>query len=202
MRSLRYFLFIKKKKKKEKGFCPFLDMLELVFSVWILLLWMFLALYYISEIYLFIDAAARECVSQSCIRPADRVAVENRFSLTCGLRLQFSFSRGNTCDQLMNCRLWIQLSPGRRGGESLITRTGMCLQMYRWDADSEHAHYCLCRVSFQSQAQHLEPATLSLTERILPFGSKLMWLPWWLRGKEPACHCRGHDFDPWVGSRH
>ena len=22
-------------------------------------------------------------------------------------------------------------------------------------------------------------------------------LPWWLRGKEPACQCRGHRFDPW-----
>ena len=23
------------------------------------------------------------------------------------------------------------------------------------------------------------------------------WLPWWLRGKESACQCRGHRFDPW-----
>ena len=24
-------------------------------------------------------------------------------------------------------------------------------------------------------------------------------LPWWLRGKESACQCRRHGFDPWVG---
>ena len=24
-------------------------------------------------------------------------------------------------------------------------------------------------------------------------------LPWWLSGKEPACQCRKHEFDPWVG---
>ena len=24
-------------------------------------------------------------------------------------------------------------------------------------------------------------------------------LPWWLSGKEPACQCRRHGFDPWVG---
>ena len=24
-------------------------------------------------------------------------------------------------------------------------------------------------------------------------------LPWWLRGKECACQCRRHKFDPWVG---
>ena len=23
-------------------------------------------------------------------------------------------------------------------------------------------------------------------------------LPWWLSGKESACHCRRHRFDPWV----
>ena len=25
-----------------------------------------------------------------------------------------------------------------------------------------------------------------------------MRLPWWLRGKESACQCRRHGFDPWV----
>ena len=24
-------------------------------------------------------------------------------------------------------------------------------------------------------------------------------LPSWLKGKESACQCRGHKFDPWVG---
>ena len=24
-------------------------------------------------------------------------------------------------------------------------------------------------------------------------------LPWWLSGKESACKCRIHRFDPWVG---
>ena len=24
-------------------------------------------------------------------------------------------------------------------------------------------------------------------------------LPWWLSGKESACQCRRHRFDPWVG---
>ena len=29
---------------------------------------------------------------------------------------------------------------------------------------------------------------------LLPFPT---WLPWWLSGKEPACQCRRHGFDPW-----
>ena len=24
-------------------------------------------------------------------------------------------------------------------------------------------------------------------------------LPWWLSGKEPACQCRRHRFNPWIG---
>ena len=28
--------------------------------------------------------------------------------------------------------------------------------------------------------------------------SWLAGLPWWLRGKESACQCRRHGFDPWV----
>ena len=28
------------------------------------------------------------------------------------------------------------------------------------------------------------------------------WLPRWLRGKESACQCRRHRFDPWVGKIH
>ena len=27
---------------------------------------------------------------------------------------------------------------------------------------------------------------------------EIMGLPWWLSGKEPACQCRKHGFDPWV----
>ena len=27
----------------------------------------------------------------------------------------------------------------------------------------------------------------------------LLRLPWWLSGKESACQCRRHRFDPWVG---
>ena len=26
-----------------------------------------------------------------------------------------------------------------------------------------------------------------------------MWLPRYLSGKEPACQCRRHGFDPWIG---
>ena len=28
---------------------------------------------------------------------------------------------------------------------------------------------------------------------------KQAWIPRWLSGKEPACQCRRHGFDPWVG---
>ena len=28
--------------------------------------------------------------------------------------------------------------------------------------------------------------------------SYMYWLPWWLSGKEPACQCRKHRFNPWV----
>ena len=27
----------------------------------------------------------------------------------------------------------------------------------------------------------------------------LLLLPWWLTGKESACQCRKHGFDPWIG---
>ena len=26
----------------------------------------------------------------------------------------------------------------------------------------------------------------------------ILGLPWWLSGKESACQCRGHGFDPWI----
>ena len=29
-----------------------------------------------------------------------------------------------------------------------------------------------------------------------------MGLPWWLSGKEPACHCWRQKFDPWVRKIH
>ena len=29
-------------------------------------------------------------------------------------------------------------------------------------------------------------------------GGITTWLPWWLSGKEFACHCRRHGFEPWV----
>ena len=28
---------------------------------------------------------------------------------------------------------------------------------------------------------------------------KFLGLPWWLNGKESACQCRRHGFNPWVG---
>ena len=33
---------------------------------------------------------------------------------------------------------------------------------------------------------------------ICHFLPSLMGLPWWLSGKEPACQCRRHLFNPWV----
>ena len=30
------------------------------------------------------------------------------------------------------------------------------------------------------------------------FRKKLAWIPRWLSGKEPACQCRRHGYDPWV----
>ena len=29
--------------------------------------------------------------------------------------------------------------------------------------------------------------------------TRVQGLPWWLSGKEPACQCRRHEFDSWVG---
>ena len=26
-----------------------------------------------------------------------------------------------------------------------------------------------------------------------------IWLPWWFSGKEHACQCRRHGFNPWTG---
>lgn len=94
----------------------------------------------------------------------------------------FHFPRGNTCNQLMNCCLWIQLSPGHVVAKaSLPGRECVCKCIIEVRTVSTHIN-CLCRFSFQNQAQHLELATLSPVEWILPFGSKLMWLPWWLSG--------------------
>ena len=43
--------------------------------------------------------------------------------------------------------------------------------------------------------------TSALTGRcftIEPWIWRLARLPWWLSGKESACQCRRHQFDPWV----
>ena len=33
---------------------------------------------------------------------------------------------------------------------------------------------------------------------VLVAACELLGLPWWLRGKESACQCRRHKFNPWV----
>ena len=32
-----------------------------------------------------------------------------------------------------------------------------------------------------------------------PFKKARLGLPWWRRGWESACQCRGHEFEPWSG---
>ena len=123
---------------------------------------MSLVIYFINEIY-FKKQQQENLFPKAVFQNSpDCVAVENRFFphfvvCTCS----FYFPRGNTCNQLMNCCLWTQLSLGPRSSKSLITRTGMCLQRYHGDANCGHIYYCLCRFFFQNQAQHLELAILS-----------------------------------------
>lgn len=106
-------------------------MLGLVFSLYTITMDVSGPPYYISEIYLFINATAREFVSQSCIQPPDRVAVENRFSLTLWSVPAVFIFQGKHLQSIDELLFVDQLSQRPRGGESLITRTGMCLQMYR-----------------------------------------------------------------------
>ena len=41
---------------------------------------------------------------------------------------------------------------------------------------------------------HLVSCTLWASSETSPHG-----LPWWFSGKEPACQCRRHGFNPWSG---
>ena len=45
------------------------------------------------------------------------------------------------------------------------------------------------------------PHTCCELPSLSPSPRCLQGLPWWLSGKESACQCRRHGFDPWVGSR-
>ena len=36
-------------------------------------------------------------------------------------------------------------------------------------------------------------------KRLYIFIIYVLGLPWWLSGKESACPCKRHGFDPWVG---
>ena len=52
-------------------------------------------------------------------------------------------------------------------------------------------------------AVHTEPRKLCSWSHLEVKASKscykksMLGLPWWLSGKESACQCRGHGFDPW-----
>ena len=52
------------------------------------------------------------------------------FPSLCGLCLQFSFSKGKHLQSIDELLFVDPTVTGPRGGKSLITRTGMCLQMY------------------------------------------------------------------------
>lgn len=133
--------------------------------------------YFTNGMYLYMRTAARELVSQRCISELTRLCGcwKSIFPHLVVCTHSFYFPRGNTCNQLMNCCLWIQLSLGPHSVKSLITVTGMCLQMYHWDANCEHIYYSLHGFFFffLKQAQLLEWELLKLTQWILPFYSTL-----------------------------
>ena len=52
--------------------------------------------------------------------------------------------------------------------------------------------------------QNLQGFTLALTQPVSPLlslkrdNTYLTGLPWWFHGRESACQCRRHEFEPWV----
>ena len=40
---------------------------------------------------------------------------------------------------------------------------------------------------------------LSSSSLLVHFFLLVCVLPWWINGKESACQCRRHGFDPWIG---
>lgn len=120
--------------------------------------------------------AARQLVSQSCISELTRLCGcwKSIFPHLVVCTCSFYFPRGNTCNQLMNCCLCIQLSLRPRSGKGLIKVTGMCLQMHHWDANSEPIYYCFCRFFFQKANPAFRRRSTDLMQRILPFGRSLM----------------------------
>ena len=55
----------------------------------------------------------------------------------------------------------------------------------------------LCQGARRPSRIHQETCIPILEERKVFKGK--VGLPWQLSGKESACQCRGHGFDPWVG---
>ena len=58
----------------------------------------------------------------------------------------------------------------------LVTQPGLNLCPLNWRADSKPADH-----------------------QVNLFEVQICGLPWWLSGKESACQCRRHRFDPWPG---
>ena len=55
--------------------------------------------------------------------------------------------------------------------------------------------YCL---SHQGSSEYNYTTNAQLTFSVVIYEQITVGLPWWLSGKELACQCRRHKFDPWV----
>ena len=136
---------------------------------------MSLVLYIINGIYLGMKISAGKLLPKAIFQNSpDCGSWKSIFSHLVVCTCSFYFPRGNTCNQLMNCCLWIQLSLSPCSGKGLINMTGMCLQMYHWDANCEPIFYCICRYFFKKQIQLLEGEVLNFIQWIFSFDSILM----------------------------
>ena len=79
---------------------------------------------------------------------------------------------------------------------SLIQGGGLCISLKENRQCGVHLHtYVLSLFTIWICSWHTSlMQDLPLTECKFHF-----WLPWWHSGKEPACQCRRHRFNPWVG---
>lgn len=95
------------------------------------------------------------------------------FPSPCGLYMEFLLSKGKHLQSIDELLFVDSTVTGPHSGKSLINMTGIWLQMYYWDANGEHRHYCLCRF-FQKASPTSRTRGTNLTQWILPFDITLI----------------------------